>query len=71
MGSENSDWKDNDIEFLQEQIKKRPLNRKRMMRRMIIVAVMAAGFGSGACLFFLYNEKLILGKIEQLKGKEA
>ena len=25
----------------------------------------------GAFLFFLYNEKLILGKIEQLKGKEA
>ena len=24
----------------------------------------------GACLFLLYNEKMILGKIEQLKGKE-
>ena len=58
MGSENSDWKDNDIEFLQEQIKKRPLNRKRMMRRMIIVAVMAAVFGSVACLFFLLLEPI-------------
>lgn len=25
----------------------------------------------GACLFLLYNEKMILSKIEQLKGKEA
>lgn len=25
----------------------------------------------GACLFLLYNEKMILGKIEQLKGKNA
>ena len=25
----------------------------------------------GACLFFLYNERMILGRIEQLKGKET
>ena len=25
----------------------------------------------GACLFLLYNEKMILGKIEELKAKKA
>ena len=25
----------------------------------------------GACLFFLYNEKMILARIEELKGRKA
>ena len=44
---------DPNIEFLQEEIKKRPLNRKKMMRRMMMTAIMAAVFGAVACLFFL------------------
>ena len=49
---------DADIGFLQEEIKKRPLNRKKMMRRMTLVAVMAAIFGAVACLFFLLLEPI-------------
>ena len=46
------------IGFMQEEIKKRPLNRKKMMRRMTMVAVMAAVFGTVACLFFLLLEPI-------------
>ena len=46
------------IEFLQEEIKKRPLNRKKMMRRMMMTAIMAAVFGAVACLFFLLLEPI-------------
>jgi serine protease Do len=49
---------DPSIGFMQEEIKKRPLNRKKMMRRMTIVAVMAAVFGTVACLFFLLLEPI-------------
>ena len=54
----DKEQQDADIGFLQEEIKKRPLNRKKMMRRMTLVAVMAAIFGAVACLFFL----LVQGK---------
>ena len=47
---------DSDIGFLQEEIKKRPLNRKKMMRQMMLIAIMAAVFGAVACLFFLILE---------------
>ena len=47
---------DSDIGFLQEEIKKRPRNRKKMMRQMMMIAIMAAVFGSVACLFFLLLE---------------
>ena len=49
---------DPNIEFLQEEIKKRPLNRKKMMRRMMMTAIMAAVFGAVACLFFLLLEPI-------------
>ena len=54
----DKEQQDADIGFLQEEIKKRPLNRKKMMRRMTIVAVMAAIFGAVACLFFLLLEPI-------------
>ena len=66
MGSERLDWKegrdpesserDSNIEFMQEEIKKRPLNRKKMFKRMSLIAVLAAIFGAVACLFFLLLE---------------
>ena len=42
---------DSDIGFLQEEIKKRPRNKKKMMRQMMNIAIMAAVFGAVACLF--------------------
>lgn len=49
---------DPSIGFMQEEIKKRPINRRKMMRRMTVVAVMAAVFGTVACLFFLLLEPI-------------
>ena len=49
---------DSDIGFLQEEIKKRPRNRKKMMRQMMTIAIMAAVFGAVACLFFLLLEPI-------------
>ena len=54
----DTDGQDPNIEFLQEEIKKRPLNRKKMMRRMMMTAIMAAVFGAVACLFFLLLEPI-------------
>lgn len=49
---------DSDIGFLQEEIKKRPRNKKKMMRQMMNIAIMAAVFGAVACLFFLLLEPI-------------
>ncbi len=49
---------DSNIGFVQEEIKKRPLNRKKMMRQMMMIAIMAAVFGAVACLFFLLLEPI-------------
>ena len=54
----DTEGQDPNIEFLQEEIKKRPLNRKKMMRRMMMTAIMAAVFGAVACLFFLLLEPI-------------
>ena len=60
--SEKINWSDGSqnagIGFMQEEIKKRPLNRKKMVRRMTFVAVLAAIFGTVACLFFLILEPI-------------
>ena len=49
---------DSNIGFMQEEIKKRPLNRKKIMQRMTMIAVMAAVFDTVACLFFLLLEPI-------------
>ena len=54
----DTEGQDPNIEFVQEEIKKRPLNRKKMMRRMMMTAIMAAVFGAVACLFFLLLEPI-------------
>ena len=54
----NETPQDPHIGFMQEEIKKRPLNRRKMVRRMTYVAVMAAIFGAVACLFFLLLEPI-------------
>lgn len=45
-----------DIEFIKEKVKERPLNRKKLVRRTIITASMAVIFGLIACLTFLVLE---------------
>ena len=49
----------NDFEFLQEKIKERPINKKRLLKRTIITASMAVLFGLLACLSFLLLEPVL------------
>lgn len=48
-----------DFEFLQEKIKERPINKKKLLKRMIITASMAMLFGMLACLSFLLLEPVL------------
>ncbi len=45
-----------DYEFIREQIKERPVNRKKIFRRMLFTAGMAVMFATIACLTFLLLE---------------
>lgn len=49
----------NDFEFLQEKIKERPVNKKKLLKRTIITASMAVLFGVLACLSFLLLEPVL------------
>lgn len=49
----------NDFEFLQEKIKERPIDKKKLLRRTIITASMAVLFGMLACLSFLLLEPVL------------
>lgn len=46
-------------DFLTEQIKQRPINRKKLMRRTLLTSLMAVLFGTIACVSFLVLEPLI------------
>lgn len=48
-----------EITFLQEKIKERPVNRKKLVRRTVITVVMAIVFGVVACVTFLLLEPVI------------
>ena len=48
-----------EITFLQEKIKERPVNRKKLVRRTVITVVMAMVFGLVACVTFLLLEPVI------------
>lgn len=48
-----------EITFLQEKIKERPVNRKKLVRRTMITVVMAIVFGVVACVTFLLLEPVI------------
>lgn len=48
-----------EINFLQEKIKERPVNRKKLARRTAITVVMAMVFGLVACVTFLLLEPVI------------
>ena len=47
------------LDFIKEQVKERPINRKKLMRRTILTASMAVLFGMIACLTFLVLEPVI------------
>lgn len=51
-----------DYEFMREKIKERPINRRRLTRRMVITAGMAVLFGLIACLTIILLEP-VLGKL--------
>lgn len=48
-----------DYDFLQERIKERPINKKKLLKRTIITASMAVLFGMLACLSFLLLEPVL------------
>lgn len=48
-----------EITFLQEKIKERPVNRRKLIRRTVITALMAMIFGLVACVTFLLLEPII------------
>ncbi|MDE7478429.1 MAG: S1C family serine protease [Lachnospiraceae bacterium] len=48
-----------DFEFLQEKIKERPIDKKKLLKRTIITASMAVLFGLLACLSFLLLEPVL------------
>ena len=48
-----------DFDFLQERIKERPINKKKLLRKTIITASMAVLFGLLACLSFLLLEPVL------------
>ncbi|MCM1263160.1 MAG: S1C family serine protease [Butyrivibrio sp.] len=48
-----------ETDFLREKIKQKPVNKKKLLRRTIITAVMAVVFGIVACLTFLILEPVI------------
>lgn len=48
-----------DFDFLQEKIKERPINKKKLLKRTIITAMMAVLFGLLACLSFLLLEPVL------------
>lgn len=48
-----------DFDFLQEKIKERPINKKKLIKKTILTASMAVLFGLLACLSFLFLEPLL------------
>ncbi len=56
---ENKEQEQQNFEFMKEQIKERPVNKKKLVRRMIITASMAVLFGLIACVTVLLLEPVI------------
>ena len=52
----NQDLTNQDIEFIKEKVKERPLNRRKLFKRTLLTASMAAIFGLIACVTFLVLE---------------
>jgi len=52
-----------EIQFLQEKIKERPVNKKKLLRRTIITIALAVVFGMVACITFSFLEPVISGML--------
>lgn len=52
-------YEESDFAFLQEKIKERPINKKKLFQRMMITASLALLFGALACLTFLLLEPVL------------
>ncbi len=50
-------------EFMREKIKQKPVNKKKLLRRTVITAVMAVVFGLVACFTFLILEPVISNRL--------
>lgn len=57
--SQNQGMQMTDHDFITEKIRQRPINKKKLLRRTVITAAMAAIFGLVACLTFLILEPVI------------
>ncbi len=59
-----------EIEFIKEKVKERPLNRKKLLRRTILTASMAVIFGLIACLTFLVLEPVFTNLLYPEEAKK-
>ena len=59
MKSGENRMEQNNSNFLREQIKDRPINKKKLMRRTFITAAMAVVFALVACLVFTVLEPVL------------
>lgn len=57
-------------DFMKETIKKRPINKRKLFRKLITTVVLAVLFGLVACLTFLFLEPLISEKLNPQKEEE-
>ena len=55
-------------EFMREKIKQKPVNKKKLLRRTVITAVMAVVFGLVACVTFLILEPVISNRLYPQDG---
>lgn len=60
--SEQKITESNDYDFIREKIRKRPVNKKRVIKKMLITAGSAVLFSTIACISFLFLEP-VLGKL--------
>ncbi|MCR4851434.1 MAG: S1C family serine protease, partial [Lachnospiraceae bacterium] len=58
-------------DFMKETIKQRPINKKKLLRRLFITIAMAVVFGLVACVTFLILEPVINARINPDKQQEA
>lgn len=57
-------------EFMKETIKQRPINKRKLMRRLLLTVLMAVVFGLVACVTFLFLEPVINTRINPEKEEE-
>ena len=60
-----------DTQFMQEKIKQRPINKKRLLRRTAMTIVLAVVFGVVACVVFIVLEPLISSRLNPQENVET